>query len=242
MAKQVAAPDLIGEALALREAGYTALAISQRLRISVRSLQRHFAAIGTRKGALRADVLQRAKDDLMARITCDQTIKEEAARLVADDLAHSMHLRELILATSEKMTAASLADAVQVMRAAAAYSTTIKNTSDIIRQSLRLKDLADDLDELPELIMTELSQEEIAALRRQPDADAALGAEIANPPRKTMTLSRSYRHDTLWARFWHSRVLEKMTGRRCSAFVHLGEILKIKGLYPFDEDFSLLTR
>ncbi len=171
MTKKETAPDVVGEALALREAGYTALAISQRLGISVRSLQRHFAASGTRKGALKADVLQRAKDDLMARITCDQSIKQEAARLVADDLAHSMHLRELILAASEQMKAASLSDAVQVMRAAAAYSTTIKNTSDIIRHSLRLKDLAEDLDELPELVVTELSQAEIGELRRQPDED-----------------------------------------------------------------------
>ncbi|PKV46766.1 hypothetical protein CLU92_4196 [Janthinobacterium sp. 61] len=178
MTKKTAAPDQISQALALREAGYTALAISQRLGISVRSLQRHFASTGTRKGALKADVLQRAKDDLMARITCDQTIKQEAARLVADDLAHSMHLRELILAASEQMKAASLSDAVQVMRAAAAYSTTIKNTSDIIRHSLRLKDLADDMDELPELVVTELSQAEIAELRRQPDADAELAVDV----------------------------------------------------------------
>ena len=59
----------------------------------------------------------------------------------------------------------------EVMRAAAAYSTTIKNTSDIIRHSLRLKDLADDLDHLPELVVTELSQEEIAELRRQSGPD-----------------------------------------------------------------------
>jgi AraC-like DNA-binding protein len=177
MTKKETAPDVVGEALALREAGYTALAISQRLGISVRSLQRHFAKSGTKKGALKADVLQRAKDDLLARITCDQTIKQEAARLVADDLAHSMHLRELILAASEQMKAASLSDAVQVMRAAAAYSTTIKNTSDIIRHSLRLKDLADDMDELPELVVTELSQAEISELRREPDADVAFAVE-----------------------------------------------------------------
>jgi AraC-like DNA-binding protein len=173
MTKKTAAPDQISQALALREAGYTALAISQRLGISVRSLQRHFASTGTRKGALRADVLQRAKDDLMARITSDQTIKEEAARLVADDLAHSRHLREVILAASEQMKANNLEEAALVMRAAAAYSTTIKNTSDIIRHSLRLKDLADDMDELPELVVTELSQIEIAELRRLPEEDVA---------------------------------------------------------------------
>ncbi|MGZ8288201.1 MAG: hypothetical protein ACXW2U_07225 [Telluria sp.] len=178
MTKKETAPDVIGDALALREAGYTVLAISQRLGISVRSLQRHFAASGTRKGALKADVLQRAKDDLMARITCDQAIKVEAARLVADDLAHSLHLREVILAASEQMKATNLEEAALVMRAAAAYSTTIKNTSDIIRHSLRLKDLADDMDELPELVVTELSQDEIAELRRQPDADAVLAVDV----------------------------------------------------------------
>lgn len=182
MTKKESTPDEISQALALREAGYTSLAISQRLGISVRSLQRHFATTKTRKGALKAGILQKAKDDLMARITCDQTIKEEAARLVADDLAHSMHLREIILAASGQMKAASLADAVQVMRAAAAYSTTIKNTSDIIRHSLRLKDLADDIDDLPELVVTELSQDEIAELRREVDADVDLSTEAAEFP------------------------------------------------------------
>jgi predicted transcriptional regulator len=165
MTKQVTPPDVVGEALALREAGYTTLAISQRLGMSVRTLQRHFAAAGARKGALKAEVLQRAKDELMARITSDEAIKEEAARLVADDLAHSIHLREVILAASEQMKATSLRDAVQVMRAAAAYSTAIKNTSDIIRRSLRLEERDDASDELPELVVSELTNAEIEQMR-----------------------------------------------------------------------------
>lgn len=165
MTKTHATPDEIGEALAMREAGYTVLAISQRLGISVRTLQRHFAAAGTRKSAVKAEVLRKAKDELLARITSDQAIKEEAARLVADDLAHSIHLRELILAASEQMKAESLRDVVQVMRAAAAYSTAIKNTSDIIRRSLRLEERDDTSHELPELVVTELSQAEIERLR-----------------------------------------------------------------------------
>lgn len=165
MTKTHVTPDEIGEALALREAGYTALAISQRLGIAIRTLQRHFAAAGARKGALKDEVLQRAKNELMARITSDEAIKEEAARLVADDLAHSLHLREVILAASEQMKAASLRDAVQVMRAAAAYSTAIKNTSDIIRRSLRLEDRDDPADELPELVVSELTYAEIEQMR-----------------------------------------------------------------------------
>jgi AraC-like DNA-binding protein len=158
-------PDEIVEALALREAGYTVLAISQRLQISMRTLQRHFAMTKTTKGGIKTEILQRAKDDLLSRITSSEVIKQEAARLVADDLAHSSHLRELMLAASEKMTADSLRDAVQVMRAAAAYSTAIKNTSDIIRRSLRIEDRDSASDELPELVITELTQAEIEQLR-----------------------------------------------------------------------------
>ena len=169
MTKQVATPDVVGEALAMREAGYTSLAISQRLGMSIRSLQRHFAAAGTRKGAIKAEVLRRAKDDLMARITSDETIKGEAARLVADDLAHSMHLREVILAASEQMKATNLEEAALVMRAAAAYSTAIKNTSDIIRRSLRLEDRDDAADELPELVVSELTQGDIEQMRGKED-------------------------------------------------------------------------
>lgn len=181
MSKTHVTPEDIAEALALREAGFTILAISQRLGISVRTLQRHFAALGTRKGAAKAELLQRAKDELMACITSDQTIKEEAARLVADDLAHSRHLREVILAASEQMRASNLTEAALVMRAAAAYSTTIKNTSEIIRHSLRLKDLGDDLEDLPELVVSELTQNEIAELRRQPDPEVVAVADVPEP-------------------------------------------------------------
>lgn len=165
MSKTHATPEEVADALALREAGFTALAISQRLGISIRTLQRNFAAAGTRKGAAKAEVLQRAKDELMARITSDEAIKVEAARLVADDLAHSLHLREVILAASEQMKATNLVEAALVMRAAAAYSTAIKNTSDIIRRSLRLEERDETSDELPELIVLELTQEEIERLR-----------------------------------------------------------------------------
>jgi len=171
MTKQVATPDVVGEALAMREAGYTSLAISQRLGMSIRTLQRHFAAAGTRKGAIKDEVLRKAKDDLMARITSDETIKDEAARLGADDLAHSLHLREVILAASEQMKATNLEEAALVMRAAAAYSTAIKNTSDIIRRSLRVKQRDDVGEELPELVVSELTQAEIDHMRREEHED-----------------------------------------------------------------------
>lgn len=104
--------------------------------------------------------------DLLASITSETSLKEEAARQLADDLAHARHIRELMHTASLAMTAKNLPDAVLVMRAAAAYSTAIKNTSDIVRQSLRLDRFRDDLgEEMPELVVSELTQDDIAQMR-----------------------------------------------------------------------------
>jgi len=184
MTKLAATPHQLAEAHAMREAGYTALAISQHLGISVRTLQRHFAANGTVKGTAKTALYDRAVADLLASITSEDSLKQEAARQLADDLAHARHIRELMHAASTMMTAKNLTDAALVMRAAAAYSTAIKNTSDIVRQSLRLDRFRDDLgEEMPELVVSELTQEDIAEMRAghrlQDEQD---GRDITNTP------------------------------------------------------------
>jgi len=183
----------MAHALALRQIGYTALAISQRLGISIRTLQRHFSATKAKKGALKQAVLESARSELVERISNDQMIKEEAARLLIDDLAHSRHLREVMLSASEQMQATSLKDAVQVMRAAAAYSTALKNTSDVIRHGLRLERLdKDDVTDLPELFITELTAEDVQSLR---DAEEP-GEEIPDTPEEPDELEITDESDT----------------------------------------------
>jgi AraC-like DNA-binding protein len=82
MPKKTAIPDDIAQALAMRAVGYTVLSISQRLGISVRSLQRHFAAHGAVKGELKQELLDTARAELMKRVTSDDAIREEVAQLV----------------------------------------------------------------------------------------------------------------------------------------------------------------
>lgn len=158
----------------MREAGYTVLSISQKLGMSVRSLQRHFADQGAKKGALKQELLDSARAELLKRVTSDDTIREEAARLINDDLAHAAHLRCLMVEASEHLHATSLKEAVLVMRAAAAYSTAIKNSSDMLRHTLRIESsIQDAAIELPELTIRELTPEEISKLRQyqQPASD-----------------------------------------------------------------------
>lgn len=177
--KKTAAPTDIAQALALREAGYTTLAISQRLGIPVRTLQRHFAEHGAKKGALKQELLDAARADLLQRVTSNDAMREEAAKLIADDLAHARHLREILMEASVQLQATSLRDAALVMRAAAAYSTAIKNTSDTLRHGLQLDRLAEDAEtDLPELVISELSLEDVAKLRATQDTEGeALMAE-----------------------------------------------------------------
>jgi AcrR family transcriptional regulator len=159
-------PDRLSEAIALREAGFSVLAISQRLGVSVRTLHRHFAAHGTKKGSLKDDLVQQARDDLRSRLTDVSSIRDEAARLVQDDLAHARHLRDLLVDASTVMKAETLKDAVLVYRAAAAYSTALKNTSDMLRHSLRIDRLDDtDDEELPTLVVKVLTDDDVARIR-----------------------------------------------------------------------------
>jgi AraC-like DNA-binding protein len=174
MTKKTAIPDEIAQALAMREVGYTVLSISQRLGLSVRSLQRHFAAHGAVKGGLKQELMDAARAELMKRVTSDDAIRDEVAQLVNDDLAHTRHLRSLMLVASEQLHANSLSEAVLVMRAAAAYSTAIKNTSDTLRQVMRVERAVVVAEAaLPELVVRELTGHEVEALRVRQEDQAA---------------------------------------------------------------------
>lgn len=146
-----ATPKEVIEMLTLREAGYSVLHISQQLGFSHRTVSRYIADNQVKKGKLKADVIQAARDELAKVITSDPTIRDEAARLIVDDLAQTRHIRDIMIEASEHLIATDLKGAVLVMRAAAAYSTAIKNTSDILRNQLGLDKAKDELEDLPEL-------------------------------------------------------------------------------------------
>lgn len=164
MTRKTATPREVTAMLALREAGYTVLAISQKLNMSVRTVQRHLATHGAKKGSLKEEIIENARAELFKLVTSNPAIREEAAKLISDDIAHAAHLRTIILEASEHLTATSPQEAVLVMRAAAAYSTALKNTSDTIRHSLGVDKIVDDTDDLPELILTELTNEQVEAM------------------------------------------------------------------------------
>lgn len=167
MTRKTTTPKEVTEILALREAGYTVLAISQRLNLSVRTIHRHLATHGTIKGSLKQEAIDKARSELFELVTSNSAIREAASKLIIDDIAHSNHLRAIMIEASEYLKATTLQEAMLVMRAAAAYSTAFKNTSDTIRHSLGADKLVDEASELPELFITELTNEQIKEMAKE---------------------------------------------------------------------------
>lgn len=167
MKRKATTPIEVTEILALREAGYTVLAISQKLNLSDRTVHRHLATYGAKKGSLKEELIEQARNDLLKLVTSNPDILAEAAKQIVDDIAHSNHLRAILLEASAHLKATTLPEAVLVMRAAAAYSTAFKNTSDTIRHSLGADKIVDEASELPELIIKELSNEQIKEIAKE---------------------------------------------------------------------------
>lgn len=166
MTRRATTPKEVTEILTLREVGYTTIAIAERLNLSLSTVNRHLSTHGVKKGSLKQEVIEEARNELVKLIISDDAIREAAAKEIADTMAHSSHIRTIMLEASQKLVAKDVNEAALVMRAAAAYSTAIKNTSDTIRHALGTDKVTDDSNrELPELTITELTADDVKQLR-----------------------------------------------------------------------------
>ena len=174
MAGKSVSPEKIAEAVTLRAAGYTTTAIAERLGVSIRTLHRVFEHHKTKKGEVTDELVQAAKNDLMRVVISTDRIKEEVARLIADDIAHARLLRGRMADATEHLTAGNLVEAALLMRAAAACSTALKNTSDMLRHSMGTERALEavEAESLPELVVSEISAP--AALRMTQDSPGSL--------------------------------------------------------------------
>lgn len=164
MKRTTITPTLEAQIIALREAGYTNLVIAQRLGVGIRTVQRHLSSAGVKKGSLKSELIEQARDDALVMLRSDPAIKQAIAQLLMDDLAHVKHVREVVAEASEHLKAVDVKTAALVMRGAAAYSTAIKNTSDVLQKHFN-KHSQPEMQELPTLIVQELTAEQIQRMR-----------------------------------------------------------------------------
>jgi predicted transcriptional regulator len=161
-------PKQKAHALALREAGYTALAVAQKVGVCRRTVNKWFHEHGTKKGSLRVEVVEAARAELVNSIANDDSIRKEIASLIADDMAHATVLKEKMLDALELLQPTNIGEAALTLRASASYATSLKALSDTVRASLKLEHSIPSamLDELPELIVSELNADEIAGIQQ----------------------------------------------------------------------------
>lgn len=153
-------------AVTMRLAGFTHTVISERTGISVSSLKRLFNTYSVEKGTLKQAVIDKATDELLQDAQTIETIKREAASLLLDDLALVKRLRLAMADATDKLEANDVTEALQVMRAVSAGAVALKSTSETLRKSLGLDKDDDVTGELPELVITVMTNEEIEAIKQ----------------------------------------------------------------------------
>lgn len=126
-------PDLQQEAAAMLAAGWTQAAVANHLGISVSSVRRIQERYRVKKGAVKACLIDQAQADLMDSADGER-LKQMTAALLVDEVVQTRQLRDtMALALEEIHTDPNKVS--MIMRAAAAYSTALKNTSDMLRKS-----------------------------------------------------------------------------------------------------------
>jgi len=155
------------KALTLRAAGYTITSISDKTNMSVSTLKRFFKEHMVKKGELKQSVINKATDDLFHDATAIEEIKREIAILISDDLAQVKRLRTAMAEAIEVLEATDTTEALQVMRAVSAGAVALKSTSEVLRKSLGM-DRDDEVSgDLPELVISVLTEGEMSDIRIQ---------------------------------------------------------------------------
>jgi len=152
-------------ALAMRAAGYTITAISDKEKISVSTLKRFFKEHLVKKGEIKQSVVSKVTDELLNDTSTVEVIKREVASLIYDDLAMVKRLRVAMSEATEVLEATDTAEALQVMRAVSAGAVALKSTSETLRKSLGM-DRDDEVSgDLPELVISVLTEDEMSDIR-----------------------------------------------------------------------------
>lgn len=159
-------PSQKAEALTLRAAGYTITVISDKTGVSVSTLKRLFKDYDVTKGRLKKESIQKATAVLLNDANAIENIKHEVSALVIDDIALVRRLRMAMAEAADKLVAADTAQALQVMRAISSGAVALKSTSETLRKSLGIDKESAVNDDLPELMITIMTDEEIEEVKQ----------------------------------------------------------------------------
>lgn len=161
-------PDGTKEALTLRQAGWTLSSIAEKTGASPSTLYRLFKRAGTTRGAITAESVEAAKQQIIQDADFVESLKHQIASSIIDDLQMSKRIKEQALLTLELLEADPDGPMIKA-RALAALATSVKVASDVQRRCLRIDDptLTPQSDDLPTLTITRMTDEEIKLAQRR---------------------------------------------------------------------------
>lgn len=166
--------DEKAQVINLRALGLSSSAIAEQTNLSVRTVQRINKSMGVAKGELGDEILAEGRERLRTNALGDERIKDAIALHLLDEMAQVKALREKSAAILEGFNPKNDIERANYMRSAVAYSTMLKNTSDIACKVYNLDKHREDsmTEELPHLVFREMTEEEVRMIRLQQEKDA----------------------------------------------------------------------
>ncbi len=173
MSKRIS-PAIKAQVIAYLEAGFSKAATSRQAGVSLSTVKRIADDPSVKPGKHHAELVTAASESLHSALSSDFA-KKQLASLVVDDLAIAASLREEIatlLEQAKSMTPTNLKESGAKARVLSSAATAHKLSTDNLRAILSIAAPSVEVEELPELVVTEMLPDQIAEIRTQQDEEA----------------------------------------------------------------------
>jgi hypothetical protein len=175
--------DEMSQVINLRALGLSSNAISDQVGLSVRTVQRICKTKGVTKGELSDEILAEGRERLREHALSDERVKDAIAAHLLDEMAQVKALREKCSEVFDSFNPNHDRDRAVFMRSAVAYSTMLKNTSDIMRRATDLDRFREEsmVENMPELVVAVMDEVAVREERaRQREQARELGFSISD--------------------------------------------------------------
>lgn len=167
-------PAIEAQVVVLREAGHTVPAISIQLGLSLSTTKRICKRRGAIAGAAKEALVEQARQHMLDSAFELDTVQQQAAALVVEDLALSSLIRQKLVEQLEQIEPGT-SEPFKAMRAITAAATTLDLTQKVSRRALPLDKLdeASRVEELSELRIRIMTDDDVREIREQQRREAA---------------------------------------------------------------------
>lgn len=167
-------PDIEAQVVILREAGHTVPAIAAQLSLSLSTTKRICKRRGAVAGAATDALIDQARQQMLDSAFELETVQQQAAALVVEDLSCANLIRQKMLEQLEQIEPGT-SEPFKAMRAITAAATTLDLTQKVNRRALPLDKLdeASRVEELSELRIRIMTDDDVREIREQQRREAA---------------------------------------------------------------------